>query len=194
MRLPAVLWFLGAILTLSLSPALAHWNLNNAHSQLSFVSIKAGDIGEVHHFNSLEGSLDNEGNLKLTIDLTSVDTMIQIRDERMQKFLFNVAEFPSAEFRAQLDPKLYNAIPVGSSNVLDVTGTLSLVGVEQTVSAKVLATRVGARSVVVSSLQPVVLNAGAFKLTEGVNQLREIAGLPSISLAVPVTFVLSFSG
>jgi hypothetical protein len=42
------------------------------------------------------------------------------------------------------------------------------------------------------SKKPVVVNAPEFKLAEGVEALREIAGLPSISLAVPVSFVLAF--
>jgi len=38
----------------------------------------------------------------------------------------------------------------------------------------------------------VVVNASLFNLADGVEALREIAGLPSISAAVPVSFVLSF--
>ena len=37
-----------------------------------------------------------------------------------------------------------------------------------------------------------VVNAFQFQLEEGVEALREIAGLPSISLAVPVNFVFQF--
>jgi hypothetical protein len=44
----------------------------------------------------------------------------------------------------------------------------------------------------VSSVRPVIVNAGPLGLDEGVERLREAAGLPSISPAVPVTFQLTF--
>ena len=39
----------------------------------------------------------------------------------------------------------------------------------------------------------VVVQAGDYALATAVEKLREIAGLPSISTAVPVTFALEFS-
>jgi hypothetical protein len=44
----------------------------------------------------------------------------------------------------------------------------------------------------ISNARPVVINAGEFELTRGVEKLREIAGLPSISPVVPVQFSLYF--
>jgi hypothetical protein len=41
-------------------------------------------------------------------------------------------------------------------------------------------------------MKPIIVNAGSLNLVEGVEALRESAGLPSISKAVPVTFVLQF--
>ena len=46
--------------------------------------------------------------------------------------------------------------------------------------------------VLVSSLKPVIVNAGVFDLANGIEELRELAGLPAISKAVPVSFVLMF--
>lgn len=42
----------------------------------------------------------------------------------------------------------------------------------------------------VTSAQPVIINATDYGLTDGINKLRDLAGLPSISYAVPVTFTL----
>ncbi|WP_308873603.1 hypothetical protein [Thiothrix subterranea] len=44
----------------------------------------------------------------------------------------------------------------------------------------------------VTTVAPIVLNAADFDLAAGVTALREIAELPSISNAVPVTFFLNF--
>ncbi len=53
-------------------------------------------------------------------------------------------------------------------------------------------TRLDLDRLMVVSEQPVVVNARDFGLVPGVEALRKIVGLSSISLAVPVTFVLVF--
>ena len=44
----------------------------------------------------------------------------------------------------------------------------------------------------IQSLQPVLINAGQFALAQGVEALREVAGLPSINPNVVVTFTLVY--
>jgi len=46
--------------------------------------------------------------------------------------------------------------------------------------------------VMVASTKPLIVDAAKFGMTEGVEKLREIAGLQSISNAVPVSFVMTF--
>ena len=45
----------------------------------------------------------------------------------------------------------------------------------------------------VDTLAPIIVKADAFALVDGIESLREIAGLPSISRSVPVSFSLLFS-
>ncbi len=59
-------------------------------------------------------------------------------------------------------------------------------------TAELLIARLAADRVLISTLKPIIVNASNVALAEGVEKLREIAGLPSISNAVPVTFVLQF--
>lgn len=174
--------------------ASAHWTLDNSASRLSFVTIKAGDIGEVHHFKSLTGELQEGGSLAVTIRLASVDTLIPIRDERMQKFLFETELFPTATFAANIDMSTVGSVPVGKSQNMDISGTLTVRDVPIPLNLNVMMTRVNNKDVVVSTLQPAIVSARSLGLSEGVEKLRELAGLPSISDAVPVTFVLTFSG
>jgi len=47
-------------------------------------------------------------------------------------------------------------------------------------------------SIVVSSAQPVLLQASEFGLVEGINKLRDIAKLQHIATTVPVSFTLTF--
>lgn len=182
------------IASFNVSSAFAQWTLNNDNSQLSFVSIKAGNIGEVHKFGQLTGELTTEGQLTVEVELASVDTLIPIRDDRMQQLLFETDIFPKATFTASIDMAEVNAVEVGSSKALDISGDLKIRDRTTSISPKVMVTRIAEGAVLVNTLQPLLLNADAVGLTDGVEKLREIAGLPSISSAVPVTFVLTFNG
>ena len=55
--------------------AWADWVLDGERSQLNFVSIKAGDVGEVHRFAELSGTVTEAGEANVVIELASVDTL-----------------------------------------------------------------------------------------------------------------------
>ena len=58
-------------------------------------------------------------------------------------------------------------------------------------TAEVMVTRTES-GVVASTLKPIIVTADAHGLVTGVEALREVAGLPSISRAVPVSFTVVF--
>mgnify|MGYP003311122456 FL=1 len=60
------------------------------------------------------------------------------------------------------------------------------------VETQVSAVKLADNRLMVATKQPLLLNASALGLADGIEQLRAIANLPSISLAVPVTFQLLF--
>lgn len=169
------------------------WALDAEASSLSFVSVKAGDVGEAHGFSSLAGSVSPAGKATLTIDLASVDTGIDIRNERMREFLFDVATYPQATVTAQVDPAAFAALKVGESLDQKLDASLELRGIQTAVEAEVTVLRAGPDRVVVSTARPIIIDAGVIELTDGLAKLQELAGLPSISTAVPVTFALSFA-
>ena len=169
------------------------WSVNNNQSTVSFISIKKSDIAEVHRFKQVEGTLNEAGKFSLAIDLSSVDTGILIRDERMQGLLFEVAQFPKLTLNASVNPKLLADLHIGEVMTLQVDGEIELHGKKQTKTFNVLVAKLSAKKMVVTSLTPVVVQAGDFDLATGVEKLRDIAGLTSISLAVPVSFVITLS-
>ncbi len=178
---------------LALAPlATAAWDLNGELSSLSFVSVKAGNVGEVHRFRSLSGSVTDDGVVSVEIGLASVDTLIPIRDERMRELLFEVAQFPSASVTAQVSVEDVLGAPIGSVVPTANEGVLRLKTSELAVTMQLSVARLSADRVMVSSAQPVVVNAASVGLVAGIEKLREVAGLPSISNAVPVSFVLVF--
>ena len=168
------------------------WELNGEASELSYVTIKAGEIAETNSFETFTGSVSADGAAEITIDLASVETGIDIRNERMREVFFVVADNPSATVTAQIDPASFETLGIGESASTELQGTLSLKGVEAPFQADVTVTRTGDDSVLAVSDAPVIVDAGRFELTEGLAQLQELAGLPSITPVVPVTFSLTF--
>lgn len=168
------------------------WTLDGDASRLTYVSIKSGEIAETNEFKALSGSVSETGDATLEIDLASLETGVDIRNERMREFFFDVANHPKATVTAKLDPRGYEILKVGDSTVEKVEGTLTVKGFETEVEAEVDVTRTGADRMTVVTTRPVILMADALELTEGLGKLQELAGLPSITPAVPVTFSLEF--
>ena len=184
---------LAALLTLLASAqAAAQWTLSADDSSLSFISVKAEHIAEVHSFARLSGEIDSGGEAVVSIDLTSVQTGIDIRNERMQSMLFNTDMYPRAQVSADVDAAALSSMAVGESAVLEVPLAINLHGEVLTLPAPLRVSHVqgGLR---VDTLAPIIVKADAFALVDGIESLREIAGLPSISRSVPVSFSLLFS-
>jgi polyisoprenoid-binding protein YceI len=173
-------------------PCFAAWTLDNDSSQVSFVSVKAGDAGEVHRFTEISGELSSGGNASVTIQLASVDTLIPLRDERMRELLFQTNLFPTASLSTNIDMDALNAIEPGNSRDMAADLTLDLHGQQLSLAAEMIVARLGDHRLMVSSRKPVIVNAASVDLVNGIEALREIANLPSISKAVPVSFVLTF--
>ena len=170
----------------------AHWSLDNAASTLSFVTVKAEHVAEVHTFDVLSGSIDDAGEVKIPIELASVNTMIQIRNERMQAMLFETNLFPDANITGKVDLEAITAMKPGASEVMQIEIALSLHGASIALTAELMVTRLES-GVMASTLKPIIVTADSAGLVAGVEALREVAGLPSISRSVPVSFTLVFN-
>jgi polyisoprenoid-binding protein YceI len=169
------------------------WTLDPAGSRLAYVSIKAGEVAENNRFERLTGSVAADGTASLAIDLASVDTGVEIRDERMREIFFAVAENPSASVTARLDPAGFAGLAVGQTLSRPLKATVTIKGVSSDVETEVFVTRVAADRVTVVPTAPVIVSTDMFGLTDELGELRAIAELPSITPAVPVTFTLAFT-
>jgi polyisoprenoid-binding protein YceI len=174
------------------APAQADWVLNSERSRLSFVSTKAINVAEVHKISDLSGGIKPDGSADIMIGLTSVDTGIELRDDRMRDMLFETDRFGLANVSATVDAGKLEQLDPGESTEMILEANLSLHGVSRPLQIELVVVRSGESRLVATSAKPIVINAPDFGLGTGVEALREIAGLPSISLAVPVSFVLTF--
>ena len=55
-------------------PVHADWQLDNESSRLSFISTKATHITEVNRFRGLRGSVEDDGKVRLQVELETVET------------------------------------------------------------------------------------------------------------------------
>ncbi|RYV01616.1 YceI family protein [Shewanella sp. OPT22] len=166
------------------------WNIDSSKSVVSFVSVKKNSIGEVHRFKSINGNLTGTGHFELTIPLKSVDTGIAIRDERMQSMLFDVSRYPKVILSANLKGKLLENMEPGDTQVISTEGQVALHGLIQTLHFKAYVAKLADNKAMVTSLKPTIINASDFNLVSGIESLKEVAKLSSISTAIPVSFVL----
>jgi polyisoprenoid-binding protein YceI len=129
---------------------------------------------------------------ELTISLDSVETLIEIRNERMREMLFETVTFPTATAGATVAPELIATLADGGTVVTDVTFTLALHGVEKPFTVPVVITGEKGGAIQLFTPAPVIVNAADFGLEAGVAALQKVAGLQAISTAVPVTVHLVF--
>jgi polyisoprenoid-binding protein YceI len=185
------LFFILIMLTGSSATALADWTLDNAHSRLSFVSTKAGTVAEVHRFEEMKGWLGDDGRFRLVIDMASVETAIAIRNERMRELLFETERYPEAVLSAQIDLAPLRELAVGEQTELVAEAELSVKERTTGVTVQASIARLADGVLLVTSTQPIVVDANTLGLADGVEKLRSLAGLPAISPAVPVNFQLT---
>lgn len=173
--------------------AFAGWKLDEQASKLNFLSTKKAQIIEQHSFKKVAGKVADNGQVNLQIDLASVETNIPIRNERMQKYLFETDKFANATISAKVDSGVLAALAVGELKTLELAAELDLHGNKQKLTVPVTVVKGNQGQLYVNSVGSVVINAADFALVEGINKLQELAGLPSITYAVPVSFNLVFS-
>ena len=153
-----------SLVAISLNSTATGWQLNNAESRVSFISTKAKDVAEVHRFTELSGSVKESGAVTLAINLASVDTMIDIRNERMRHMLFEIAKFPEAILSGQLELAPILALGKGESLNLNQEFLLDLHGNQSAVIAELRVTRLESNQLQVASLKPLVISASSFGL------------------------------
>lgn len=170
---------------------ISQWRVDNDQSELGFSSVKNGDIKENHRFTLFTGELNANGEFTLEIDLNSVDTNIEIRDQRMKEHLFKTEQNPTATLTGTIDSSLLQQ-SAPFEHTLDAT--LNYADKSVPVQTQVIIERLSDNSIQVSNPQALTISAVDLGLDAGLNQLQQIAGLASIDMNVPVTFRIVLVG
>ena len=169
-----------------------NWDLVGRDSQISFASIKQGDISERHNFKDISGGVSSSGGVNIDIALASVNTNIDLRDERMREHLFQTETFPTANLRTQINFTDFETLSLGQRKKMTLGFDLSLHGAENEVEGDIYITRIHPDRVLVETIGPVFIHIDDYGLTEGINTLRNLASLDTITPSIPVTASLIF--
>lgn len=167
--------------------------LDSENSSLYFVSTKQTHVVENHHFTDLYGSISVSGEANFGINLSSAETGITVRNQRVRDILFEVDMFNEAVVSLLVNLDNLAAQDVGSTRTESISATLNLHGISAAVDTEVTITKLSDSKILVQNLSPILVNAGDYDLVRGIDALKDIANLNTISYAVPVNFTLLFN-
>ncbi len=183
----------GLIAVLLSSGAHADWTLDGTASSFYYVTSKAAAVSEVNTFAGLSGSIANDGTAMLMIDLKTVNTAIEVRDQRMRDIAFKVAEFPTAHVTVKVDAAALDSMAPGTMIAASYEAAVSMHGVNAAIPAELRVIKVDADTVLVQTAKPLLVAASSVGLAEAVEELRTVANLPSINPQVVVDFSLTYN-
>ncbi|ASK28224.1 YceI family protein [Neisseria chenwenguii] len=173
----------------------ANWEVSDA--TISFLSSKInkqlGSTTEQSSFTASQAMLDKQGEFKMEVDLSSVKTGIEIRDQRLKDWVFETAKFAKAGISGKVDVDAVSKLALGETLKLKQPLVLDIHGQQINLEADLSAQRVSADKIMVSTLSPVILDIKAMEMTEGVAKLVEVMGLSSIVQQIPVSFNAEFT-
>lgn len=168
------------------------WLLNASASHFYMQTAKNNATVENQQFTGLDGSISKDGDASVKIELISVASGIDVRDVRMRFLLFETFKFPQAEITAKLDMAKLQELVSTTRMTYPLRFKLNLHGIEREMEAPVYVTRLGDKSVAVTSAQPIIVTAESFGLLGGIAKLSEaVNGIPIVT-AASITFDLVF--
>jgi polyisoprenoid-binding protein YceI len=174
------------------SAAYADWILDAENSNISYGTVKNDMIGENNTFKTISGHLNNDGQIDIEIDLSSIDTLIEIRDGRMRDIVFKVSENATAKLSGEIDLKAHDNQEIGTSRIIETTVSLELVGQKLEHDVKLLVTRLAKNKVMVTPHGVMFIDADDYDLVDAIEILRNLAGLDSIASVISMGFYLTF--
>lgn len=185
---------LSAVLLSSSWAQAAQWVSND--NAITFLTTKVNQenasITEQSSFQNSQARLDESGNFILEIDLNSVQTNVEIRDERLRDWVFQTDKFAQAKVSATLDVKALEQLAVGEVLKLQQPLVLDVHGEQVDLQADLAIQKVADDKLMVSTLSPVIVDTSALDMKDGVAELVKVMALSSIVQQVPVSFNAQF--
>ncbi|UVK38471.1 OmpA family protein [Mesorhizobium sp. AR10] len=170
-----------------------NWTLDPANSTLTYQSVKKNTIVETNKIRNLSGTLTSDGAAKVSFDLNSVDTGIDLRNVRMRFLFFETFKYPTAEVTAKVDPAAFADLATKRRMTAHIPFRLSLHGVDKDLEANVVVTMITDSMVSIASDAPVAVHVEDFGLLPNVEKLQQAANVSSIVPTASVSFDFVFN-
>lgn len=168
----------------------ATWTSVGDQSSIAFGSIKKNVAGEVHHFENIVATVSEDGKVEIKIDLNSLETNIDIRNERITEHVFKGGS--DATITGEIDMDEVKAITPGDTGLVDIEATLSLAGVEFDIEAEMLVAPLSPSRVLVTTSDFIFVSTADLGIEEGVDMLMKLADLSGITRTAPVSVRMVF--
>lgn len=176
---------------LAQSPFENGWQLDQTASNITYMSIKKGNVAETNSFATVNGQISEDGTAVLTIALDSVDTKVDLRNVRMRFLFFETFLHPQAVITTHLDPAVLQDLPNLRRKEVTLPFSLSLHGVKAELSAPVIISLLSNDRINVATVKPIPILMKDFGLEGGKVKLEEAAGVTITPLAI-VSLNLTF--
>ena len=167
------------------------WKSVDAESRIAFGSIKKNTAGEVHHFNKVSGVVKENGGLVVSVDLGSVETNVDIRNERMTKHVFQDGK-ATAVITGNIDMDAVNSLKPGETKIVELEALLNFAGVEAELETEMLVARLSENRVLVTTADFLMLSTEDLEIDAGIDALMKLAELPQITRVTPVSVRMVF--
>ena len=173
--------------------AAPNWTLDPDASVLTYQSVKKNTIVETNKIRNITGTLSAAGDAKVTFDLNSVDTGVDLRNVRMRFLFFETFKFPTAELTAKVDPAAFADLATKRRVKATLPFRLNLHGVDKDLEASVVVTMISDTMVSVASEAPVAVHVEDFGLLPNVDKLQQAANVTNIVPTASVSFDFVFT-
>ena len=167
------------------------WTLDSDASVVGFGSVKNDTTGEAHTISGVSGTVATDGTVSVALDLTTVQTNIDIRNERIGEHVFT--NEATATLTASVDIAAMEALGVGEHMVTEVEGDLNLLGKAIPVYLDMFIMRTGEGQVLATSQSMLFVSTEDAGIDAGIDVLQELASLSGITRTFPVTLRFLFN-
>jgi len=183
-----------------LNPLSGTYEVVTDDSYVSFTSIKNHEIPVSGKFEQVSGSISipkadspEQSTGKFTLDLTSLDTGVDQRDQNILEFFFEAVgdNIVSKQATFELGPmkatrKLSSPVKLNKPFTLITNGKMSVHGKELDQKMNLTVTRTASNRIQVSTRKPYAFEIKAFEMTEPLNNMMDECDHGAISNAVPI--------
>ena len=169
--------------------------LDVRNATVSMITVKNGDTEVPGKFEGVTGTLTfsdgavpNDLTGSLTVDVSSWDSGLELRDDRVKATFFGIEDHSSASFRlVGIDGLPEAGIEIGAESEGTATGKLTFAGATAEVEAKVMVKRSGETDFHIDTVEPFVVSIETLGLTGPLKDLMKECEHKSIDDSVKVS-------